>query len=206
MAGKKRTTKKPEAEKVVSEIADNLEHVFLAGLGALSNAQKKGLKTFDALVEQGESFRKKTTKKTESLIGDVQDAIREMSDDAQSRAEGLLSQVRGKSNLNKLQHAFDSRVADAMDRLNVPSKNDVDAINKKLDKIMKLIGEQKKAPSRKPKAKAKAKSKKVAKKSVSKKAAPKKAPAKTAPKAVAKPVARMPAKPVNQPIGTQAST
>jgi poly(hydroxyalkanoate) granule-associated protein len=210
MAGKKRTTKKPEAEKVVSEIADNLEHVFLAGLGALSNAQKKGLKTFDALVEQGETFRKKTTKKTESLIGDVQDAIREMSDDAQSRAEGLLSQVRGKSNLNKLQHAFDSRVADAMDRLNVPSKNDVDAINKKLDKIMKLVGEQKKAPASKPKAKAKtkakAKSKKVAKKSVSKKAAPKKAPAKTTTKAVAKPVAKVPAKPVSQPIGTQAST
>lgn len=212
MAGKKRTTKKREAEKVVSEIADNLEHVFLAGLGALSNAQKKGLKTFDALVEQGETFRKKTTKKTESLIEDVQEAIREMGDDAQSRAEGLLSQVRGKSNLDKLQHAFDSRVADAMDRLNVPSKNDVDAINKKLDKIMKLVGEQKKTASSKPKAKAKskakakAKSKKTAKKSASKKAAPKKAPAKAAKKAVAKPIAKVPAKPTSQTSGAQAST
>lgn len=198
MAGKKRTKKKQEAEKVVSEIADNLEHVFLAGLGALSNAQKKGLKTFDALVEQGETFRKKTTKKTESLIEDVQDAIREMSDDAQSRAEGLLSQVRGKSNLGRLQHAFDSRIADAMDRLNVPSKNDVDAINRKLDKIMKLVADKDKVATSKPR--------KTAKKPASKKAAAKKAPAKAAKKAVAKPVARVPAKPAGQPTGAQAST
>lgn len=200
MAGKKRTTKKSDAEKVVGEFTDNLEHVFLAGLGALSNAQKKGQKTFDALVEQGETFRKKTTKKTESLIEDVQDAIREMSDDAQSRAEGLLKQVRGKSNLNKLQHSFDSRVADAMDRLNVPSKNDVDAINRKLDKIMKLIGEQQATVS---KAKGRKTAKKAApKKTASKKAAPKKAPARVAKKAVSKPIAKVPA---SQTDSTQAS-
>lgn len=213
MAGKKRTTKKSDAEKVVGEFTDNLEHVFLAGLGALSNAQKKGQKTFDALVEQGETFRKKTTKRTESLIEDVQDAIREMSDDAQSRAEGLLQQVRGKSNLNKLQHTFDSRVADAMDRLNVPSKNDVDAINRKLDRIMKLIGEQKatvsKVKGKKTAKKAKkAASKKAApkkaasKKAAPKKAAPKKAPAKAAKKAVSKPIAKAPA---SQTDSTQAS-
>lgn len=200
MAGKKRTTKKSDAEKVVGEFTDNLEHVFLAGLGALSNAQKKGQKTFDALVEQGETFRKKTTKKTESLIEDVQDAIREMSDDAQSRAEGLLKQVRGKSNLNKLQHSFDSRVADAMDRLHVPSKNDVDAINRKLDKIMKLIGEQQATVS---KAKGRKTAKKAApKKTASKKAAPKKAPARVAKKAVSKPIAKVPA---SQTDSTQAS-
>jgi|GEM_PF-997415 len=213
MAGKKRTTRKSDAEKVVGEFTDNLEHVFLAGLGALSNAQKKGQKTFDALVEQGETFRKKTTKKTESLIEDVQDAIREMSDDAQSRAEGLLNQVRGKSNLNKLQHTFDARVADAMDRLNVPSKNDVDAINSKLDRIMKLIGEQK-APVRKGKKAAKKRAKKAVskkaskpapKKAASKKAAPKKAPAKAAKKAVTKPIAKVPTKPATQTGNTQAS-
>ena len=213
MAGKKRTTRKSDAEKVVGEFTDNLEHVFLAGLGAMSNAQKKGRKTFDALVEQGETFRQKTTKKTESLIEDVQDAIREMSDDAQSRAEGLLNQVRGKSNLNKLQHTFDARVADAMDRLNVPSKNDVDAINSKLDRIMKLIGEQK-APVRKGKKAAKKRAKKAVskkaskpapKKAASKKATPKKVSAKGAKKAVSKPIAKAPAKPAGQTANTQAS-
>ncbi len=154
MAAKKSTKKQKDSENRVNEISEQLEHAFMAGLGALSDAQKKGAKTFDSLVTEGEKFRKKTTSKTESLKYDVQDAIRDMADDAQSKATGLLDQVRGKSNLDKLQSAFDSRVADAMDRINVPSKNDIDAINKKLNKIIRLLNEDgrpavKKATTRK---------------------------------------------------------
>jgi poly(hydroxyalkanoate) granule-associated protein len=169
MAVKKRTTKQRDSDK---KVAEQLEHAFLAGLGALSNAQKAGQKTFDSLVKQGENFRKKTTKRTESLIDDVQDAIREMSDDAQSRATGLLDQVRDKSNLTKLQSVFDRRIADAMDRMNVPSKNDIDKINKKLNKILNLLDEKPKAAPRKPRAVTKRKTaKKPAKKVARKKAA-----------------------------------
>jgi len=154
MAGKKRNMKQKVTDKKVTE---QLEDAFLAGLGALSNAQKAGEKTFDSLVKQGETFRKKTTKKTESLIDDVQDAIRDMSEDAQSKATGLLDQVRDKSQLKKLNRVFDSRVADAMDRLNVPSKNDVDDINKKLNKILKLLDEKPKTAPKKRRAAAKRK-------------------------------------------------
>ena len=183
MAGKKRTTKQKDSENIVSEIGENLEHAFLAGLGALSNAQKKGAKTFNSLVKQGEDFRKKTSKKTESLIDDVQDAIRDMSDDAQDKATGLLDQVRDKSRLNKLTDAFDSRVADAMDRLNVPSKNDIDAINKKLNKIIKLLGDQAKPvakPAAKPKTVKNATRKPAAKRTSTKKTTASKTAKKTA--------------------------
>ena len=166
MAGKKKTAKDKAPESRVGEFADQLEHAFLAGLGALSDAQKKGAKRFDSLVKEGEKFRKKATSRTESLIDDVQDAIRDMAGDAQSRAEGLLDQVRDKSQLNKLQSAFDTRVADAMDRLNVPSKNDIDAINKKLNKIIRLLDEQ-----GKPAAKKKATRKRATKKPATRKKA-----------------------------------
>ncbi len=168
MAAKKSTRKQKDSEKRVNEIAEQLEHAFMAGLGALSDAQKKGAKTFDSLVKEGEKFRKKTTSKTETLIDDVQDAIRDMAGDAQSKATGLLDQVRDKSRLDKLTTAFDSRVADAMDRLNVPSKNDIDAINKKLNKIIRLLNEDgkpaaKKAATRKRTTKKPAAKKKAAK-------------------------------------------
>lgn len=143
--------KKSKSKQRVSEIAEQLDHVFLAGLGALSNAQKMGTETFDVLVKDGEKFRKETSKKTESLIDEVQGAIREMSDDAQEKAEGLLDRVRDRSKLVKLQSVFDKRVADAMDRLNVPSKNDIDKINKKLNKILRAIeSKDEKAPKKKP--------------------------------------------------------
>ena len=166
MAGKKKTAKQKAPESRVGEFADQLEHAFLAGLGALSDAQKKGAKRFDSLVKEGEKFRKKATSRTEALIDDVQDAIRDMAGDAQSRAEGLLDQVRDKSQLSKLQSAFDTRVADAMDRLHVPSKNDIDAINKKLNKIIRLLDEQ-----GKPAAKKKATRKRATKKPATRKKA-----------------------------------
>ena len=99
----------------------------------------------------------------------MQDAIRDMADDAQSKATGLIDQVRGKSRLEKLQGAFDTRVADAMDRLNVPSKNDIDAINKKLNKIIRLMSEDSKPAAKKA----------TTRKRVTKKPAAKKKAAKT---------------------------
>jgi poly(hydroxyalkanoate) granule-associated protein len=139
MAAKKGKAKQRDSEKMVEEIREQLEDAFLAGLGAFANAQEAGEKRFDKLVKEGEKFRKKTTKKTEALIDDVQKAIREMTDEAQSKATGLLDQVRGKSRLDKLNEVFDKRVAGAMDRLQMSTKKDIDAINRKLDKIMKLL-------------------------------------------------------------------
>ena len=158
--------KENKAKQRVSEFTEQLDNVFLAGLGAFANAQKMGTETFESLVKDGEKFRKEASKKTEKLIDDVQDSVREMRDDAESKAEGLLDRVRDRSKLTKLQSAFDKRVADAMDRLNVPSKNDIDAINTKLNKIIRLLNEQ-----GKPAAKKKATRKRTAKKPAAKKKA-----------------------------------
>lgn len=168
MAAEKTDKKQKDSDSRVNEIGEQLEHAFMAGLGALSDAQKKGAKTFDSLVKEGEKFRKKTTSKTELLIDDVQDAIRDMTDDAQSKATGLIDQVRGKSQLDKLQSAFDTRVADAMDRLNVPSKNDIDAINKKLNKIIRLLSEESKPAAKKTTSRKRTTKKPAAKKKAAK--------------------------------------
>ena len=133
-----------------------------------------GTETFESLVKDGEKFRKEASKKTERLIDDVQDSVREMREDAEERAEGLLDRVRDRSKLTKLQSAFDKRVADAMDRLNVPSKNDIDKINRKLDKILKAI---------EPKAKKPAAKKAPARKTATKKTAAAKPTGTSAPKA-----------------------
>ena len=155
--------KESKAKQRVNEFTEQLDNVFLAGLGAFANAQKMGSETFESLVKDGEKFRKEASKKTEKLIDDVQDSVREMRDDAEERAEGLLDRVRDRSKLNKLQSAFDKRVADAMDRMNVPSKNDIDKINRKLNKILKSVEAQTKKPA--------AKKKTVSKKATTKKTA-----------------------------------
>jgi len=178
MEKKKRQSKQKDIGGRTAEVAGQLEHVFLAGLGALANTQKVGSKAFDTLVKQGESFRKGATDKTEALIDDVQDAIRGMTHDAQSKATGLLDQMRDTPQMEKMQSVFDSRVDSALDRLGVASKHDIDKLNAKLDRLLKSVGKQKhstkKAATKKAPAKKTAKkvsTRKASKKKVSKKAA-----------------------------------
>ena len=162
MTTTKRETKQRDSESRVDEITKQFEHVFLAGLGALSNAQQAGAKTFESLVKEGKNFRDKTSKRTESLIEDVQSAIHDMAGDTEEKASGLMDKMRDASNLDKLQGAFDTRVAAAMDRLNVPSKNDIDKINKKLNKVLRMLDEERKPATSTSKRKTKKKSKKKA--------------------------------------------
>jgi len=161
---KKKSQSKPD------DLAGQLEHVFLAGLGALANTQKVGSKAFETLVQQGESFRKGATNKSEALIDDVQAAIRGMAHEAQTKATGLLDQMRETPQMERLQSIFDSRVDSALSRIGVASKHDIDELNAKLDKLLKAAA--KPAPvSKKKAAKKKSAKKKVSKKKVSKKVA-----------------------------------
>jgi poly(hydroxyalkanoate) granule-associated protein len=168
MEKKKSQPKEKYIGERTAEIAGQLEHVFLAGLGALANTQKAGSKAFDTLVKQGETFRKGATDKTEALITDVQDAIRGMTHEAQSKATGLLDQMRETPQMEKLQNIFDSRVDSALSRIGVASKHDIDELNAKLDRLLKSVGKPQPGASKKPAAK------KVAKKKTSKKKASKK--------------------------------
>ena len=172
MSDRKSDSKQKVSSLNPAEIAENLEHAFLAGLGALTDPQKIRSSSFESLVKRGEKFRKKATDRTEELLEDVQEAIREMTEDAQSKAEGLLDQVRDSSRLDKLNTAFDTRVAGAMERLGVASKKDVDALNRKINKLMKDV-EATKAPA-KSTAATKRKTKKAAAKRTTKKKATKK--------------------------------
>ena len=176
MVDKKRPSKQKDTGGRTAEIAEQLEHAFLAGLGALSNTQKAGSKAFDKLIKQGESFRKEASDKTESLIDDVQDAIRGMADDAQSKATGLLDQMRDTPQMGKLQSVFDSRVDSALGRLGVASKHDLDKLNAKLDRLLKSVEKPKRA-RKKPPSEGKAASKKSPAKKAAKKPASKKPPA-----------------------------
>jgi len=166
---KKKSQSKPD------DLAGQLEHVFLAGLGALANTQKVGSKAFENLVQQGESFRKGATNKSEALIDDVQAAIRGMAHEAQTKATGLLDQMRETPQMERLQSIFDSRVDSALSRIGVASKHDIDELNAKLDKLLRVAGKSepatKKKSAKKKVAKKKAAKKKVSKKKVSKKAA-----------------------------------
>ena len=192
MATKKTAKKQAVSNDRSQDIVGQLEQAFVAGLGALSDAQKAGNKAFEKLVEQGQKFRRETEDKTEEVIDSVQDAIRDMTDDAQSRASGLLSHMRETPQLQRLQTVFDDRVAEALERIGVASKQSLDELNDKLDRVLASL-EGDAAPAKaKRKPRKKATRKPAAKKASTKKAVAKKAPARktTAKKAASKKTAK----------------
>lgn len=167
MANRKKTSK----GKKDNDVSEQLEQAFLAGLGALANAQKAGSKAFDKLVEQGKSFSRQTTTRSEELIGDVQSAIRSMASDAQTKASGLLEQMRETPQVEKIQGVFDARVADTLNRLGVASKQDIEALNDKLDRLVDSYARKKRSAQKKRAVTKKRNSKKAARKAATRKTA-----------------------------------
>ena len=162
MTQKKAKSKQKASSSKLAATGGELEHVFLAGLGALSNAKEIGSKTFDALVETGEAFREKATKRTQALIDEVQGAISDMTDQTEAKASGLIEHIRDASQLDKLYSVFDSRVATAIERLGVPTKRDLDKLSRKLDKVLAAVDGKPAPAKRKAPAATKRKAKKKA--------------------------------------------
>jgi poly(hydroxyalkanoate) granule-associated protein len=132
-------------------------------------------------------LRKDVESAVTEFRGEVESRVGDIRDDVEDRFEPVL--VKGKEvekkatqNWDKLEGFFEQRVAGVLDRLGIPSRDDVDAMNKRVQSLSRQVAalEKKLKPVAKPKAKAApARAKKAApKKAAVKKAAPKKTVAK----------------------------
>jgi len=166
-AGK--SSAKPSAAKasiLSSSVKDSAQQIWQAGLGAFTKAQAEGGKAFEALVNEGVSFQRKTQSAAEEKINVATQKMTSMATDISSKASGQW---------DKLESIFEERVAKALNKLGVPSAKDVSELIARIDALNASV--QKLSPSKttaKPAAKAtppKAAAKPAAK------AAAKKAPA-----------------------------
>jgi polyhydroxyalkanoate synthesis regulator phasin len=114
---RKKEEVKAEEEGRVSPLLAPLRKVILAGIGAAAIAQEEAEELINRLVERGEIAREEGRK----LMQDMMAKRRE-------RAAA----------------AFDQRVQATLEKMNVPSKDDLkqverklDDLNKKLDKLVK---------------------------------------------------------------------
>jgi poly(hydroxyalkanoate) granule-associated protein len=163
---------KPKTEAgspLASSVKDSAQQIWLAGLGAFSKAQEEGGKVFDALVKEGLSIQRKTQSVAEERISEATSKVSSMANDIGSKAAGQW---------DKLESIFEDRVAKALNKLGVPSANDVDALIARIDELNKSVQKLSPKPAAKPATKPTAK---AAAKAVAKPAA--KPEAKAAPKA-----------------------
>lgn len=141
MATKAAVKKKVEAAEskaaVLSDVKVYARKVWLAGLGAYAKAGAEGAEYFKELVKAGEGVEKQGKK----LVNEQVEAANSQIETQLSGVKSRVAEVKGKAEvqLDKIEKAFDSRVASALNRLGIPSKQDVEALSAKLDELNALL-------------------------------------------------------------------
>lgn len=122
---------------VLTDVKGYARKIWLAGLGAYAKAGQEGAEYFKELVKSGESVEEQGKK----LINEQVEAANSQIDSVKSGVTGNVNSVKGKVEvqLDKIEKAFDARVASALNRIGIPSKQDVAALSAKLDELSALL-------------------------------------------------------------------
>ncbi|KPA92407.1 MULTISPECIES: phasin family protein [Pseudomonas] len=127
---KKKSDVQPTA---LAEVKLYARRIWLAGLGAYAKVGKEGSEYFQELVKAGQAIEKEGKKAVDAKL----EAANSQIDSVKSDVSGLKGRVEVQ--LDKVEKAFDSRVASALNRIGIPSKHDVEALSAKLDELTALL-------------------------------------------------------------------
>ncbi|WP_411834834.1 phasin family protein [Pseudoxanthomonas mexicana] len=139
----------PQAERLSRRLGESAQQVWLAGIGALGRAQAEGSKLFDTLVREGLSLEQATRKTTQGRV----EAMREAVESSVAHARESATET-----WDRLEKVFEDRVQRALRRLDIPSREDLDALSRRIDALDPAAGTPgagaapaaKRAPRRKP--------------------------------------------------------
>ena len=131
--------------QVAAMVKDSAQQIWLAGMGAFSKAQAEGGKVFEALMKEGMALQKKTQGLAEERISAVTSKM--------TTVAGGVTDKAG-AQWDKLESIFEARVAKALNRLGVPSRQDIETLIKRIDELSARTGGAKAAPAKKSSARA----------------------------------------------------
>ncbi|WP_460118845.1 phasin family protein [Pseudomonas sp. S2_C03] len=117
----------------LSDVKSYARKIWLAGLGAYTKVGQEGSEYFQELIKEGQLVEKKGKK----LVAEKLVAANTEIDEAKSEVSTFKGKVEVQ--LDKVEKAFDSRVASALNRIGIPSKHDVEALSVKLDELTALL-------------------------------------------------------------------
>jgi poly(hydroxyalkanoate) granule-associated protein len=169
-----KSSTKTLAEAASHNLIETAQHIWSAGVGALARAQGDGTDLFDALVKKGMSLEARTRKLANGKVDEVRGVVEDRVENVREKATDTW---------DRMEKVFEDRVHRALTRLGVPTREDLIALNKRVEQMTAELRKQggktaatQKAPAA-PKKPAKKAAKPIVKKAaVAKKAALPKAP------------------------------
>ncbi len=138
---------KKKSKELQQDIMESAHKVWLAGLGAVAVAEQEGGKFFANLVDQGQKMEKRSKKKVE-------------------QAKGAVAGVKtvAESYWETFGRTIDDRMTAVIHRIGVPTKDEIEALTKKVQDLTVAVDKlrTKQATAPKPAAKKPAAAKKTA--------------------------------------------
>ncbi|MVW90020.1 poly(3-hydroxyalkanoate) granule-associated protein PhaI [Pseudomonas sp. PB101] len=126
--------KKTDAStSTLGDVKSYARKIWLAGLGAYAKVGQEGADYFQELVKAGQTVEKKGKK----VVAEKLEAANAEIDDVKSEVSTFKGKVEVQ--LDKVEKAFDTRVASALNRIGIPSKHDVETLSAKLDELTALL-------------------------------------------------------------------
>ena len=116
-------------------VRESAHLIWLAGLGAFARAQNEGSKFFETLVQEGQAVDARMKKTADETIEPMKTGVEIM----KGKVEEMRERATGA--WNKLEEVFQSRVARALHRLGVPTREDIQQLFQKVDLLSKNIQE-----------------------------------------------------------------
>lgn len=130
-----------KAEQMSRSIVDSAQQIWMAGVGAFTRAQGEGSKLFEALVKEGMTIEKSTRQLATGKVDAVRDAVEDRVGVVRERAVDTW---------DRLEKVFEDRVQRALNRLGVPSSDDLADLSKRVNELnAELRKLTKAAPARK---------------------------------------------------------
>ncbi|MBV7547109.1 phasin family protein [Pseudomonas sp. PDM26] len=117
----------------LSDVKSYARKIWLAGLGAYAKVGQEGGEYFQELIKAGQVVEKKSKK----VVAEKLEAANAEIDEAKSEISTFKGRVEVQ--LDKVEKAFDTRVASALNRIGIPSKHDVETLSAKLDELTALL-------------------------------------------------------------------
>ncbi|MEO8001885.1 MAG: phasin family protein [Arenimonas sp.] len=136
---------KAQAEHMSKSIVDSAQQIWMAGMGAFNRAQGEGSKLFEALVKEGMNIEQHTRKLAGGKVEAVRDAVENRVGVARERATDTW---------DRLEKVFEERVQRALNRLGVPSREDLSDLTSRVNGLTDLLRKQGAKPAAKPLVKA----------------------------------------------------
>ena len=126
MASKQRKTSSVKTMR----LRDTARTLWLAGLGAVSVAQKRGEKAFAGLVHEGQTLQANAQKLVQRVDGETRKRIQTIVGPVRKRLGSEVAKANG---------AMEQSMGRVLSRLGVPSKGDIEQLTQRVGQLSRQL-------------------------------------------------------------------